>query len=127
LSSGVIFEIQSFLILLLMFYGIKNHAQRSKHMKIMCTAIAWDIILILQIELSRDAIAKASKVLSNPMMLNIHVSIAVSCVLLYVIMIITGRKVIAGNNTLLPRHKLIGRITIILRILTFITSFFVTN
>jgi len=127
LSSALVFEIQSFLILILMFYGVKNHAKRKKHMKIMSSAMLWDVLLILQIELTRGAIGKASKALTNPMILNIHVSIAVSCVLLYVVMIITGRKVIQGNNELLPRHRLIGRITLALRVLTFITSFFVTQ
>jgi len=127
LSSAVILEIQSFLVLSTMFYGVSKHAQRSKHVKIMGFAMAWDIILILQIELSRGAIAKASQAFSNPMMLNIHVSIAVSCVLLYIVMIMIGRKVLMGNNALLPRHKLIGRITLGLRILTFITSFFVVK
>lgn len=127
MSSALVFEIQSFLILILMFYGVKNHAKRKKHMKIMSSAMLWDVLLILQIELTRGAIGKASKALTNPMILNIHVSIAVSCVLLYVVMIITGRKVIQGNNELLPRHRLIGRITLALRVLTFITSFFVTQ
>ena len=126
-TSGIIFEIQSFIILLIMFFGIKNHASRKKHMKIMSFAMAWDIILILQIELSRGAVAKAAKMTINPMILNIHVSLAVSCVLLYVVMIMTGRKVIAGNNAVLPKHKLTGRLTILLRVLVFITSFFVTK
>ena len=127
MNTAVIFQIQSFLILSTMFYGVYKHAHRTKHMKIMGFAMSWDIILILQIELSRGAIAKASKALTNPMMLNIHVSIAVSCVLLYIAMIMTGRKVMRGNNALLPRHKLIGRITLAMRILTFITSFFVVT
>ena len=114
---------QSFCIVLLMLAGIALHRRRSLHLKIMSTAMIWDIILILQIELSRSAILKASKAATNAMMLNIHVSIAVSTVIFYGFMVYTGRKVMQGESHLLPRHKRLGYTTMALRILTFITSF----
>lgn len=83
----------------------------------------WDIILILQIELSRSAILKASKALSNTMALNIHVSIAVATVLLYGIMVYTGRAMMDGKNEFRKRHRILGYTTFAMRILTFITSF----
>ncbi|MBY0517425.1 MAG: hypothetical protein K2P81_10975 [Bacteriovoracaceae bacterium] len=116
-------QTQSFLIVALMIYGITQHKSRSKHVKIMLSAMIWDILLILQIELSRSAILKAAKALSNPAMLNIHVSIAVTTVIFYLFMFITGRKVLAGDNSFLKRHKRLGWITMSLRILTFATSF----
>jgi uncharacterized membrane protein YozB (DUF420 family) len=116
-------QTQSFLIVALMLYGISQHRNRQKHAKIMYAAMIWDVILILQIELSRGAIMKASKAMVNPVLLNIHVSIAVSTVVLYGFMIFLGRKVIAGDNTLLKRHKRLGQLTMVMRILTFATSF----
>jgi uncharacterized membrane protein YozB (DUF420 family) len=116
-------QTQSFLIVALMIYGITQHKTRLKHVKIMSTAMIWDVILILQIELSRSAILKASKAMSNPMFLNIHVSIAVTTVLFYIAMVFTGRKVLAGDQSILKRHRLLGRITMALRVLTFATSF----
>jgi len=86
-------------------------------------AIIWDILLILQIELTRGAIVKASKAVTNEMMLNIHVSIAVSTVILYLLMIYTGRKLIKGDQSIRPRHKALGWTTLVMRTLTFITSF----
>jgi uncharacterized membrane protein YozB (DUF420 family) len=83
----------------------------------------WDVILILQIELSRSAILKASKAMGNPMLLNIHVSIAVTTVLFYGLMVWSGRKLLAGDQKVYNRHKLLGRTTMILRILTLATSF----
>ena len=118
-----ILQTQSFLIVALMVYGISQIPNRARHVKCMLTAIIWDIILILQIELSRQAILKASKAMTNPLLLNIHVSIAITTVIFYVFMLITGRSVLKGNNKLIPRHRLLGRITLVLRIMTFVTSF----
>jgi hypothetical protein len=124
MTTAIIFQIQSFLILTLIFVGVYLRKDRAKHVKIMGSAIVWDIILILQIELSRSAIAKASQVIQNKMMLNIHVSIAVSTVLFYFAMIFTGRKLLAGQTSIRPKHKVLGWCTVVLRVLTFITSFF---
>lgn len=114
---------QSVSILLLMIFGIMKHRKRSLHVKIMSAAIIWDIILILQVELSRSAVLKASKALSNPFILNVHVALAVSSVILYGFMIYTGRKVLNGENQLLKKHRLLGYTTFTMRVLTFVTSF----
>jgi hydrogenase-4 membrane subunit HyfE len=96
-----------------------------RHVRIMTSAIIWDILLILQIELNRGAIAKAVQVTENKWLLNVHVSLAVTCVLFYFVMFYTGRKLLNFDNSIRPRHKLFGMITLTLRILTFITSFFI--
>jgi len=114
---------QSLGIVLLMLAGISVRRNRKQHIKIMSTAMIWDVILILQIELSRSAILKASKAMTNPLILNIHISIAVSTVILYGFMVYTGRKLLNGENGIRPRHKALGWTTLGMRILTFITSF----
>lgn len=114
---------QSLGIVLLMLAGISVRRNRKQHIKIMSTAMIWDIILILQIELSRSAVLKASKAMTNPLILNIHISIAVSTVILYGFMVYTGRKLLNGENHIRPRHKALGWTTLGMRILTFITSF----
>jgi len=119
-------QLQSFLIVVLMFVGILNRKKRNLHVKIMSSAIIWDILLILQIELNRSAILKASKVMTNSAMLNIHVSIAVTTVLLYGVMIYTGRKKLHHSPFPPKFHKFAGFITFGMRILTFITSFWAT-
>lgn len=124
MNTAVIFQIQSFAILALIYLGVYLRKERSKHVKIMASAIVWDLLLILQIELGRGAINKASKVIENPMMLNIHVSIAVLTVLFYFALIYTGRKLLKGQNVIRPKHKLLGWSALVLRTLTFATSFF---
>ncbi len=114
---------QSLGILIVMAVGFYFRRQRQKHVKIMSFAMVWDVILILQIELSRSAILKATKAVSNPWILNLHVSIAVSTVLLYIAMIYTGRKLLAGQEQIRSRHRALGYGTLMMRVLTFITSF----
>lgn len=121
--EAMLMQVQSFCILLIMVIGIYFRRQRTKHIKLMSSAMIWDVVLILQIELSRSAIVKASKALSNTTALNIHVSIAVATVVLYIFMIHSGRKLLAGEISIRPRHKMLGWTTLAMRILTFVTSF----
>jgi hypothetical protein len=114
---------QSLCIVLLMLAGILARRNRKIHIRIMSLAMFWDILLILQIELSRSAILKASKALNNPMALNIHVSIAVSTVILYAFMIYTGRALLSGHTEIRQKHKILGYTTFCMRVLTLITSF----
>jgi len=125
--SAVIFQIQSTLIVLLMIFGISKRHIQKLHVKIMSAVIIWDIILILQIELTRGAIAKASKVMVNPMLLTFHVFIAVTTVLLYFALIYTGRKMLTGDYSVRPLHQKLGKSAFSLRMLTYATSFFVVN
>ena len=85
--------------------------------------MVWDVLLILQIELSRSAILKASRALTNPTALNIHISIAVSTVILYGFMVYTGRKMLSGQLQIRPLHRKLGYSTFLMRVLTFATSF----
>lgn len=127
MTSTVIFQIQSFLIMSLMILGVYNSKNRKKHVKIMSGAIIWDIILILQIEITRSAIVKASKVMTNPLLLKIHLFFAIGSVVLYVLMVLSGRKLLAGDNSVKQKHKLLGRTTLFFRIMTFVTSFFAAS
>lgn len=127
MSTATLFQIQSFLILSLMIYGVTQSKKRMKHVKIMSAAMIWDIILILQIELNRSAIDKALDVFKSQTALKIHLFFAISSVLLYVAMVISGRMVLAGKTTMIKRHRLLGMTTLAFRILTFVTSFFAAS
>ena len=90
----------------------------------MSTVLIWDVLLILQIELGRGAVEKASKAVVNPMILNIHVTFAVLSVIFYVLLVLTGRKLLKGEEIIRPRHRLFGWTAFTLRTLTLLTSFF---
>ncbi len=125
MGTGVLFQIQSLLILCLMAFGVYRRRHRTAHVKIMACTITWDILLILQIELNRGAIAKASQAITNTAFLNIHVGLALFCVLGYIGSIITGRKLLKGPSALQPIHKKLGWSILVIRILVFATSFLV--
>ncbi len=128
MSSAIFFQIQSTFVLFLFFFGlftILKRKNRILHAKIMSTGIIWDLLLVVQIEVSRHAVEKALKVNSNPSIVSIHILLALSCVILYMFMIYTGRRVLKGEKSLILRHKKLGKLTLVLRILTYITSFWV--
>lgn len=123
--SSVFFQIQSTIIILLIYFGIYRRRNRQIHIKIMISAIILDILLILQIELTRKAIATALKPATNSLILNIHITIAVITVILYGLVIFTGRKLLNGENEIRGKHKFLGTSTVTLRTLTYITSYLV--
>ena len=123
MTSAVVFQIQSILIYALMVFGISKRKQRKVHVPTMITVLTWDIILILQIELNRGAVEKAANALKNTMILNIHVSFAVSCVVFYILLIHSGRKLLGGQHSYRLRHRIFGWTAFTLRTLTLITSF----
>lgn len=127
MSSQVIFQIQSTLILILIYIGLYYRQFPTRHVKIMATAIVWDLLLVLQIELTRGAVAKASKAMTNPMLLNFHVAIAVSTVLLYFALIYTGRKMLAKDYGVKKVHKFLGMTAVTCRTVTYITSYLVVS
>lgn len=124
MSTAVVFQAQSILIYSLMIYGITKRKNRKIHVPVMSTVLLWDVLLILQIELGRGAVEKASKAVVNPMILNIHVTFAVLSVIFYVLLVLTGRKLLKGEEIIRPRHRLFGWTAFALRTLTLLTSFF---
>lgn len=124
MNSAHVFQLQSIIIYSLMIFGITKRKNRKKHVPIMTTVLIWDVLLILQIELTRGAINKASQAPINPALLNIHVSFAVSSVVFYALLVWTGRKLLAGDESIRAKHKIFGWSAVALRTLTLITSFF---
>ena len=125
--EAYVMQFQSLCIVFTMAFGILVRRNRKLHIKVMSLAIIWDVILILQIELSRSAILKASKAMSNAFALNVHITIAVLTVVLYGFMIQSGRQIIKGRGDLRKKHKILGFTTFSLRILTFVTSFWAVS
>ena len=125
MNLGHFFQLQSSMILLLMFVGVYFKTQRKKHVPLMASAILWDVVLILQIELDRQAVEKAVKVLENSLLLNIHVCLAISVVILYIFMITFGRKLYLGDESIRKWHSRLGKLTLVARSAVFITSFMI--
>lgn len=123
MNLTVLFQIQSAIILALMIFGVTKRRVRKIHVRTMSIVIIWDILLVLQIELSRSAIKTASKGMENPVPLLIHLFFAISSVLLYFVMIWSGRKLLKGDSSRRKLHRCVGWTTLTFRVLTLITSF----
>ena len=124
MSTAVVFQTQSIIIYSLMIFGIMKRKNRKIHVPVMSAVLILDVLLILQIEFGRSAVEKATKVLVNPIILNIHVTFAVLSVVFYVLLVITGRKLLKGEQSIRPRHRLFGWTAFALRTLTLLTSFY---
>ena len=124
---GVMLQTQSTLVVILLGMGVLCRRQRSRHVRLMSVAIAWDILLVVQIELNRSALAKAAQFLTNKLLLNVHVAAAILTVLCYGIMIYTGRSLLRGETSLRRLHRQLGWSTLGLRLFVYVTSFFVVT
>ena len=93
----------------------------------MSSAIIWDLILVGQIELNRGAIMKAVQFTKNTLLLNVHITMALLTVLLYGIMICTGRRLLRGKKALAPAHRRLGLITLGFRLFVYVTSFLIVE
>lgn len=125
--SSIIFQVQSIIVVGLLLFGLYHKRNKFKHVKIMKLAIIWDLLLVAQIELNRGAILKASNAVSNSMILNIHVFLAVSTVLLYIPTFYLGNKLDKGKTDKRKMHKICAFAALTCRILTLITSYLVVD
>ncbi len=110
-----------------MIFGIMKRKKRKIHVPVMSAVLILDVLLILQIELGRSAVEKAAKIIVNPIILNVHVTFAILSVVCYVLLVITGRKLLKGDYTIRPRHRLFGWTAFTLRTLTLLTSFYAVS
>ena len=121
-TSSLVFQIQSFLILCVLGAGVFLRKRRKFHVPLMSVGILWDLILVLQIELLRDAIFKASRFMENFWLLNVHITLASTTLLFYGACVYTGRRLLANDFSVRKYHRWLGTTTIILRVLTFMTG-----
>jgi hypothetical protein len=122
----VLFHVQSAVVLLLIYAAVFNRRKRALHIRLAKTAIIWDIILVLQIEIARGAVEKAVHVGTNKWLLNYHVAVAISVVVLYIVTWILGRRLSRGDESVRPVHRIIGWLIVAMRTSTLITSYMIT-
>ena len=123
-TASIVFHSQSFLILCVLGVGVALRKRRHLHVPLMAVAMVWDLILILQIELFRNALFKASRFMENVWLLNVHIVLAVTTLIFYGACVYTGRCLLANDFSLRGYHRLLGTCAIVLRVLTFATGLF---
>ncbi|MCB9094915.1 MAG: hypothetical protein H6621_07615 [Halobacteriovoraceae bacterium] len=123
---SIIFFIQSTIIVAILLTGFFKRKQRKKHAFLMRVGIIWDIVLVLQIELSRHAIDQAIHMERNTTLLNFHIAVSVLCTLLYFFLLYSGWQLLNNQKRgLRPYHLKLGYLTIICRLINYVTSFLI--
>ena len=127
MNSDIFLQIQSFLVLVILTLGVQNRKNRKRHVPLMISAILLDLVLVVQVEIARSVLNSAVKIQANDFITNIHITIASLTAVFYVLIVISGIRLLRGHTTLQPLHKKFGWTTFALRILTFGSSFMASS
>ncbi len=118
------FIVLSTLVVLLIFYGLSQRHNRAIHVPVMSAAFAADVVLVLAIELSRQAVEKAVSHVDNSLLM-FHVAVSLLSIVMYVALTLSGRKLLRGDETVRPAHKKMAAAFLLFRLSNYITSFWV--
>ena len=129
LLAAEILHVISALILAGIAAGLWFRHRRSVHPKIMAAAFTADVLLLLYIEFTLQAVEKVvgvEKVADDVgIILWIHAAISITVIVLYVVMIVLGRKLLRGDESVRSVHRRLGITFCVLRSANFVTSFMV--
>lgn len=112
----------SLVAILLLVTGLALRRNRAVHPKIMGTAFAVDLALVLYLELTRGAVERASQLASQ--LLTVHVACAVATLALNVFLVVSGWRILHHGG---PRkgHFRAACAFMVLRVVTFLTAFLI--
>lgn len=114
----------SLIVIILIFIGLVFRRQKQKHVAIMMSAFTIDILMVLYIELTRQAI-NTSLHPPHPFIV-FHVVISVLAVCLYFGQLVTGFQMLK-TGILKPSHKKMAIAFVVLRVGNWVTSLFLEN
>ncbi len=114
ISTGVMF---------ILFAGLYFRRKRpALHWKLMVTAFAIDLSVVLYLELTRQAIEGLPH--ASPLLL-FHVAVSVCVIACYLINFALGSRLLRGRTGIRGAHRNVGITFMTLRSLNFVTSFIV--
>lgn len=112
----------STLVVLALAWGLACRRQTRKHMKIMIGCLIADVIIVLAIEIQRNAIAQTQE--EMPPLLAFHVWVSLIFVLNYIFALFSGIRLFKTGKGR-KAHKINAGIFIVCRLLNYITSFMI--
>jgi hypothetical protein len=115
-----VLHVLSSLVLVLILVGVMMRRRRRVHIGIMSGAFAVDLTLLLYIEFTRSAVEKVATGVSP--LVYVHAAIALAVMILYVVMIVLGRKALRGDRASRSTHRVLGVSFVALRGLTYVTA-----
>lgn len=116
-------NVANVLVFGLILYGVVQHARRTLHVRVMTVAFCLDILMVLIIELSRNAIEQAVGPTSD--LMKFHVAVSVLALVFWVLQIVTGRQILRGQPKR-PRHRIQAWTFLLLRGANLVTAFMVS-
>lgn len=120
------FIVLSTLVVLLIFYGLSQRHNRAVHVPVMSAAFAADVVLVLAIELSRQAVEKAVTHVDNGLLM-FHVAVSLLSLVMYIALTLSGRKLLRGEEAVRPLHQKMAGAFLLFRLSNYVTSFWVIN
>jgi uncharacterized membrane protein YozB (DUF420 family) len=118
-------HVGSTLVVLLLAVGLWFRKRNSKiHQRIMLSAFAADLLIVIYIESTRHAVEKV--VAQVRPLLWFHAGVSVAVLGCYVAMFVLGRRLLAGRIETRKMHRILGFTFVGLRSLNYVTSFMVT-
>jgi hypothetical protein len=121
---NIVMNAANVLILATILYGVKVHARRALHARIMVSCFIADVLMVLIIELTRNAIAQAVETTSG--LMRFHIAVSIAAIVLWIPQILTGRQILRGKPYL-RRHRFQAWAFLLFRSTNVATAFFVSR
>lgn len=120
------------LAVLLIVAGLVLASDRKRHVPLMLTAFACDVVALVLVEVvipiaedKDDPLTMMTRVGEEGWVLTaVHGLFATLSIVGYVLQIVSGRKILKGDYSLVARHKKTARFFILMRALAYVTMFF---
>jgi len=132
-------HLASTMVLVLIAVGLYYRHQPNMHWKFMTSAFVTDVVLVLYIELTRHAVETVTTQVKP--LVWFHALVSTSVLVLYVAMIVLGRKLLAAPATALASnvgpidaghsqqtrnlHRNLGMAFCVVRLLNYVTAFMI--
>ena len=114
-------HVVSAVVLVLVGLGLWCRKRPKWHMRIMASAFVMDVLLVVYIEVTRNAVEKVASQIK--LMIWIHALISLGVLICYVVMIWLGRRALRGDKASKSTHRNMGMVFVTLRSLNYATSF----
>ncbi|MEM9400014.1 MAG: hypothetical protein AAF984_07370 [Verrucomicrobiota bacterium] len=116
-------HIISTFVLVLIALGIYYRKNKRWHMRYMISAFVVDVLLVLYIEITRQAVDQAITTLS--FLLRFHITASVLTLVAYIVQFVLGFALINTGKNLRMAHITVGISFVVLRLTNYITSYMI--
>ena len=121
MDRAVISHLASWIIYTIIWIGIYNRFDKILHRKIMITAFILDVLLVLYIEIGREAVKQAFEFPDG--WLGVHIIFSLLTIVLYLLMIAVGQKLFKGNESIRGLHIKLAYTFLFVKSMNLVTSY----